>query len=201
VAKASDLPREPANSPHSLRVSGLQFSSAGAAFKALSGVDAESEVQCVMCEDVYVWIAPIAGKPFPATMPWASRPSTYSSCARFRSRCSMVCSSDSRPLAKAARQGLRDHQSDRCVDRWSGHRSIPLKRSLSPSDPGPRPLIPSSIHRRVRTMGIRDHPTAPHSPRLNSLRMSRPSGGVRRGGLDSPLEELCHVLQFESALT
>jgi transposase InsO family protein len=81
-----------------------------------------------------------------------------------------------------------------------------------PWDEAPRHLIRDrdgafglAYTRRIRAMGIRDHPTAPRSPwqnghveriiRIDPSRISRPPHRVRRGALARCPEGLCFVLQ------
>ena len=87
----------------------------------------------------------------------------------------------SRPQATSRDQG--HYQSDRRVDRRSVTDAFPW-------DEAPRHLIRdrdgafgSAYTRRIRAMGIRDHPTAPRSPWQNG-HVERLIGSIRRECLD-----------------
>src|SRR6202035_4207038 len=85
----------------------------------------------------------------------------------------------------------RHHKPDRRMDRPTDHRGFPLGS-------GPRYLLRDRdrsygaiVHRRLRAMGIRDHPTAPRSPWQNG-HVERLIGSVRRECLD-------HIVVFGEA--
>src|SRR5580704_1932917 len=85
----------------------------------------------------------------------------------------------------------RHHKPDRRMDRPTDHRGFPLGS-------GPRYLLRDRdrsygaiVHRRLRAMGIRDHPTAPLSPWQNG-HVERLIGSIRRECLD-------HVLVLSEA--